>query len=110
MSLIRLYGARDAMEAQFVCDLLKEEGIDATVMGDVLGAARGDLPMTVETLPGVYVREEDADAAMAVVAEFQRRGEELARNPPADWSCPQCGEVNEGQFTQCWNCEGDRSA
>ena len=23
---------------------------------------------------------------------------------PLSWRCPDCGEVSEPQFTQCWNC------
>lgn len=108
MSLVRLYGARDALDAKMMCDTLIEQGIDATVIGEMLGAARGDLPVTVETLPGVYVRDEDVKRALEIVREFERRGKELAMNPPAQWSCPKCGELNEGQFTQCWKCEADR--
>lgn len=108
MALVRLYGARDTMEAEFIRDLIAEQGIDATVMGGTLGAARGDLPMTVETLPGVYVREQDAARGLEVVREFQRRAQEVESNPPAEWSCPECGEKNESQFTQCWKCQTDR--
>ena len=103
----KLYTARDSLEAHFLRNLLEAQGIHSTVLGDALGAARGELPMTQETLPAVWVNSEDVERAQDLVEEYENRG------APADeddlervgWTCPNCGEVIEGQFGMCWNCQ-----
>jgi membrane protease subunit (stomatin/prohibitin family) len=106
MGLINLYGARDALEAHHLRGILEDSGIRATVMGESLGSARGDIPVTVETLPSVWVDKEDADRAMEIVREFLRSdkaGQADSERAEA-WTCPRCHERIEGQFGQCWNC------
>ena len=110
MSLKKLYSGRDALEAHYLCDLLKADGIDAVVMGESLGSGRGDLPVTCETLPAVYVREGDLERALVRVKEFQNQASRLAATPPAPWTCPNCREQVEGQFSHCWQCQTPRPA
>ncbi len=106
----KLYTGRDSMEAHFVCSLLEAEGIRASVLGEILGMARGDLPLTQETLPSVWVNVEDLDRAATVLARV------LKHSPPEppvpttleSWTCPACCEVIEGQFAVCWNCQTPR--
>lgn len=105
--MVKLYTARDAMEAKFLCGLLDQAGLPAVIQGELLAAARGELPITEETLPSVWVRLEDQDAARAVLRDYNDGSHP---RPPqgASWVCPACGEVCEGQFTQCWKCESPR--
>ncbi len=109
MALVKLYTGRDAMDAHFVRAHLEGQGIPATVMGEALTMARGDLPLTPETLPAVWVHEEDAPRAVAAMREFLRtpRHDEPEVEAKA-WTCPHCGELIEGQFDQCWNCGWER--
>ncbi|WP_456291275.1 DUF7577 domain-containing protein [Photobacterium carnosum] len=30
------------------------------------------------------------------------------RNDYHDWHCKHCGEVNQGQFELCWQCQHDK--
>lgn len=99
-----VYPARDEMEAHFVRSLLESQGIVATVQGGTLSAARGELPLTPDTLPSVWVNDEDESRALAIVRAFVQQTPSSA--PP--WTCPQCGESVESQFTQCWNCGHER--
>jgi hypothetical protein len=103
----KLYTARDAMEAHFLRQLLQQEGIPAEVLGENLSIARGELPLTAETLPSVWVRSEHAERAVRVVAQMlsQASGGDAAGDP---WTCPGCGEAIEGQFDICWNCQTPR--
>ncbi len=105
--MVKLYTARDAMEARFLGGLLEQAGIPMTLQGELLSAARGELPLTQETLPSVWVRSEDLDRAKEVLASYKDGARPL---PPqgADWTCPNCGQECEGQFTQCWQCESPR--
>jgi len=106
MGLVKLYAAKDTLEAGHIRVWLAQHDLDATVLGEHLSAARGELPMTVDTLPAVWVDEKDAPQAMELMKEF------LAQ-PPADstlpaWLCPTCNENVEGQFDVCWQCGRDR--
>ena len=53
-----------------------------------------------ECWPRLYVDDQDFERAQQIVqAELDSR--------PTDapsWTCPQCGEENEGQFVICWKC------
>src|SRR5262245_13058575 len=99
-----VYTAKHPTEAHLIRGMLEAAGIRATVRGDQLYGAYGELPV----LPTVWifdtVRAEEADQ---VVIEFLRGG--AARKYSHErWSCTQCGEVLEGQFTECWNCGAAR--
>lgn len=101
--MVKVYGARDLAEAQFVKGLLESEEIDAVIQSGPLQAVLGEIPVTPESLPTVWVNEADLDRARPIIEELKKGG------PPAhatqsNWTCPKCGEVLEGQFTQCWNC------
>jgi len=112
MALVKLYVGRDSMDAHFVRAQLEAHGIPATVMGENLSFARGDLPMTLETLPSVWVNEQHSDEAKQIVAELsdaqQRSARGEATEQPAPWTCPGCDEKVEGQFDQCWKCGTSR--
>ncbi len=70
MDLVMLRPCRDAVEANLLCQLLQNEGIEATTMGEPLAAARGELPMTMETLPSLWVRREDVERATAMLEQL----------------------------------------
>jgi hypothetical protein len=109
MKLIKLYTGRDAMDAHHVRAILEGEGIPCTVMGEGLSSARGELPMTAETLPAVWIQEDDADHGLRVVREFLATPSHEDPGVAAlDWTCPHCGELVEGQFAQCWSCQWER--
>src|SRR5262249_4053182 len=57
---VEVYAAGDIAEAQFVRGILADAGIEATVVGEPLGAAVGELPPLVAT-PRVWVRADDAE-------------------------------------------------
>ncbi|MCB1868920.1 MAG: DUF2007 domain-containing protein [Gammaproteobacteria bacterium] len=93
-----LYQAKDRIEAQLLKDFLASYHIQTVVHGDYLIGAVGELP--VQPFPVLWVLEErDFDRARELVKHFLTQ--EMA---DGDWQCTQCGECNEGQFNQCWNC------
>ena len=91
---MRGFGDTDAPEA------IDQYTIAHTV-GDMvaLAGALGDLPM-LETWPQLYVDDADEQPALRALAR--------AATAPAgaSWTCDQCGEVLEPQFTTCWRCGG----
>jgi hypothetical protein len=110
-----VYTARDEMDASFVQGLLKQEGIRAIVQGEALGEVWGTLPLSAKSLPTVWVEDADIERARPVVEAYRRTDEQnadetLAERPRATWTCPNCGEQEEVQFTQCWKCGHNRPA
>src|SRR4051794_13096528 len=96
----QVYSARDEADAQMIKNALDDAEIESVIQGGGLSAVLGAIPVTAETLPSVWVRDEDVDRARDAIREFH--------NPPAPtgapWTCPKCGEVIDPQFTACWNC------
>ena len=107
-----VYTARDEMDANFVKGLLRQEGIEAIVQGQALGEVWGNLPLTAKSLPSVWVPEADVERARPVVDEYRRTDEanavDDAERPRSTWTCSNCGEKVEEQFTQCWKCGHSR--
>ncbi len=110
-NLVKLHASRAVHELHMLRDLLEDAGIRAVVLGETLAQGRGELPMTPDTLPAVWVGEADADRALSLAREFEARtkpGAAAAGQAAPDWTCPACGESIEGQFTDCWNCGATR--
>ena len=98
--MLRLYEARDRIEAQFLRDFLERHLISATILGDYLAGAAGELPLNI--YPTVWVMEdEDLPRAQELLARFLDQGS--ADAGPA-WVCPGCGEPVDAGFDLCWNC------
>ena len=109
-----VYTARDEMDASFVQGLLKQQGIEAIVQGQALGTAWGTLPLSAESLPTVWVPDGDVERAGPVVEEYRKTDQanavDDAERLRTTWTCSQCGERVEEQFTQCWKCGHNRPA
>jgi hypothetical protein len=110
-----VYTARDEMDANFVQGLLRQEGIEAVVQGQSLGEVWGTLPLSDESLPTVWVDDGDVGRAAPVIEAYRQTDRANADEadvgrPRATWTCPNCGEKVEEQFTQCWKCGHNRPA
>jgi hypothetical protein len=85
-------------------NLLENEGIRAVVKNEFLSSAMGDLP-PAECQAEVWVLfEKDLQAAETVLKNA------FSVKSTAPWKCRGCGEVCEGQFTQCWRCGAYRES
>src|SRR5262245_44460684 len=74
--------------------LLDEQGISSDVTND-------SLPLPgAEFYPKLWVEETDFDRASNVLAEFRKTSPLTGPT----WTCPNCGEKLEEQFTSCWKC------
>jgi hypothetical protein len=104
--VVKVYTASDPLMAHLLRSALEAAGVEAQVRGEYLWSARGATPVTTDTLPAVWiVSDDDLDAAAAIVQDFERR---TINGPIATWTCASCGELNEEQFTVCWNCGTSR--
>ena len=99
----KVYIAKNPADAHLLKGFLEGENIEAEVRGEFLYGVRGEVPITPDTCPSVWVMDDsDYDKAMELVSTL-REGE--SPNPIEDevWRCS-CGEENESQFTECWSC------
>jgi hypothetical protein len=100
----RVYIAMNPTDAHLLKGALESEGIEAVVQGEFLWIARGEVPITTDTAPSVWVIDEtDYERATEIVKAFQS-SEGMSDPENEEWKCDNCNEINEGQFTECWNC------
>ena len=104
IKLLKVYSAQHPIEAHLLKGILGSYGIPSEVRGEFLFGGRGELPVTPETAPSVWIVDDSQfDEARAIIKEYE---ESNAQDVPAGetWICKSCGEDSEGQFTECWNC------
>lgn len=101
----RIFVARNLSEAHIVNGMLNAAGIAAQVRGQYLAGGYGELPITSDTMPSVWIDDAtQSAAARGIIDDYERPGG--SRTP--GWRCEQCGEVHQGQFTACWKCGRER--
>lgn len=102
------------MDAEFLKDILVQEGLRAVVQGQALeSGAFGTLPLSAQSGPTVWVADEDESKAAGIVDEYRRVDRASADDASvarSTWKCANCGEQVESQFTQCWKCGHQRPA
>jgi hypothetical protein len=98
----RLVQAPNVAIATLWADLLKQGGIEATVLRAYSSSIAGEIPPD-QALPEVWVID-DAEHARA-----RELLDQLRRLPWQHWRCAACGESVDGPFEQCWNCGAARA-
>ena len=102
--MIQVYIAQHPTEAYIVKGILESYGIESQVRGDILFSARGEIPLTIDTAPSVWiVDQEDQKEADMIIRNYEKNINNRNSSQP-DWLCSNCGEASEAQFTECWNC------
>jgi Putative prokaryotic signal transducing protein len=67
----KVYVAQNPAEAHLVKGMLESNGIRAEVQGEALWGTRGETPVTPETLPEVWVLDDDEEEeAVRLVEEY----------------------------------------
>jgi hypothetical protein len=93
----RVYRAATLLQVAHARNVLITAGIQCELRNQYLAGALGDLPM-METWPQLYVDDADERFALSALA----RANAVPSGLP--WTCAECGEQLEPQFTQCWRC------
>ena len=98
---VKLTDARDGIEADRMCGYLVCEHIAAAVAdtGDTNAATLG-FETAAPAVPAVWVNRSDLVRAWQALRTFVER-----QHGRAPWTCPNCGENLERQFSECWNCQ-----
>lgn len=101
----RVYTAETLVQVVHVQNLLAADGIAAQLRNTRLAGALGEIPY-LETWPQLWVDDQLFGRAIRVIERDLREPAE----PVEPWTCPDCGELIEGQFAACWRCGAkDRS-
>ena len=100
----RIYSAQNPLMVAHVRNLLQEADIEVVMRNFGLMGAAGELPPTAVWPELWLVNEVDAPRAQQIVDSALEGRTESGQA----WSCPQCGEVMEGQFDACWKCGAER--
>lgn len=109
LKMIQVYSAEHPTEAHYVKGLLESQGITCDVRGESLFGARGELPITTETLPSIWIFDDSKfTEARSVIKDYENLKSKETSDIPK-WICLSCGEESEAQFTECWNCLTPRS-
>lgn len=107
--MIKVYTASTPAEAYILKGILESNGIASEVQGDQLFNLVGELPFSEETAPTVWVLDDSTcSKALRVVENYRDNIDQQTNDPSRNWVCPSCGEVLEGQFTECWQCGESR--
>src|SRR4051812_37602539 len=110
---VKIYAAKSNVQAQMICRLLEQAGIEAyadedfSPVGLWLG---GTLPGVFDA--GVYVSRADAERAVEVLRENERQGAERAdaRGESVRVTCEECGKTatftaaQHGTVQECPHC------
>jgi hypothetical protein len=96
----KIYIARDPTDAGLIRGMLESYGIAVEVRGEALWGARGLIPITADTAPSIWVREDDADKARALI-DAKDPTVTLVREA---WTCDRCGEDVDPELYECWAC------
>jgi len=104
----KIYTAKNPIDAHLLKGALEGEKIQAIVQGDFLWNARGEVPISPETSPSVWITNDaDYERAVQVLEDFE--SQEMSGHFQAEeWKCDNCNETNEAQFLECWNCGASR--
>ncbi|MEO6222961.1 MAG: DUF2007 domain-containing protein [Vicinamibacterales bacterium] len=102
--MTRVFTAQHPTEAHLVEGLLRSGGIQAEVHGESLFSARGELPVTAATLPSVWVLDDGQVADALELLRHRATEVSAGASMPPGWTCSQCDETVEPQFTTCWKC------
>jgi hypothetical protein len=93
----RVCQAPNVMLATLWADQLRDAGIEASVQRAYASSIAGEIPPD-QSLPEVWVLDDGQLAAARALLDERRR------QPWRRWACPNCREIVDGPFEQCWNC------
>lgn len=98
---MKIYSAKNPTQAHILAGLLESHGIDVQVQGDGLFSLKGEVPMTTETDPYLWLNDpSQAQQAKHILDAYEAK----ADAPKISWQCHQCEEEVEGEFEICWQC------
>ena len=102
--IVQIYMAAQPLQAHFLSNLLADAGIEARVVGEPLNSV--DPPVNLQS-GALWVRRQDAETARQLLVDWEQSRAHPVSGVAADtsWKCSACGEMVDGDFELCWNCQ-----
>jgi hypothetical protein len=94
-----VYSAANITLVSIFKNILEGKGIKCWIKNEFLSAGIGEIP-PIECWPQLCVDDDSYVEAKQVVEDVLSSD----NNAFKAWRCISCGEDNEGQFSECWNC------
>jgi len=92
------------VEVESLKEMLEQEGLLCTIKNQQGSSLAGEVPFA-EVFPELWVvNDEDFPKAQ----EFLESWREAQPAETTAWTCPNCGETLEKDFTACWKCGKER--
>jgi hypothetical protein len=86
--------------------VLEDAEIPCFLKNEFSSSAAGEVPLN-EVWPELWIhRDDDLTAAKTLLKPLRdnRTAHQQNDSSLSDWTCSQCGESNEGNFSLCWSC------
>lgn len=98
----KVFSSHDPTTLGIVRSLLRGDGIESELLNEHAAATFGGIPF-IHAGSEIWVQDQDETQARSILERFESGAlrESMALAP---WTCSACGEVIEGQFTECWHC------
>ena len=100
----KLHASHDRFLVDTLASRLRGEGIEHLVK-DESSSSLGEVPPIISRKHVWIVNVDDLPRAGAILGELESQ-----REAPSEgsWTCSECNEVLESQFTSCWQCGHER--
>ena len=81
---------------------LTEHGIKSVLRNEFAAGGLGDIA-PIQAWPELWVlQDEDIPKALELIKVLSKDSEKSV------WNCESCGEINEGNFELCWQCQTEK--
>lgn len=100
MKKLYTFGLHQRALAGLLKELLEQEGVACLLRNEQLFIGLGEIPF-VELFPELWVVDEEVYPRARLLLNNWLREQGATADA---WTCPDCGEVLEGQFGACWQC------
>ena len=103
--MLKLYVSNSLIEVEARKEILDQEGILCTVKNQQGSSLAGEVPFA-EVFPELWViNNDDYPRAREILDQWDETSKQRAEK----WTCSQCGELHEGEFTTCWKCGREKA-
>jgi hypothetical protein len=100
----KIYCAKDPLMIAHLRNVLGLHGVESVTRKVDLSSAAGELP-PIECWPELWVVDDGRCAEAEAILKRTLAPLEAVKK---SWNCTGCGEIIEGQFSECWKCGRDR--
>lgn len=99
--MIQVYTSADRLLVYHLKNILENERIATFLKNERLTSAIGDIP-AIECWLEIWILDHSQqEQAKAIV---RQHGSPQMQIVGGEWTCPDCSEIHESQFTDCWQC------